>query len=63
MVSNIYDLPRCKIFADNKFLFSEAIKYILKFNKDLKLISQHWAYQWKMLFNPNSTKQAIEMCF
>ena len=26
----IYDLPRCEIFADDKFLFSEAIKYILK---------------------------------
>ena len=29
-------------------------------NKDLKLISQ-WAYQWKMLFNFDPTRQ--EACF
>ena len=22
-----------------------------------------WAYQWKMLFNPEPTKQAPEVCF
>ena len=31
-------------------------------NHDLKLISQ-WAYQWKMSFNPNPTKQAVQVFF
>ena len=22
-----------------------------------------WAFQWKMFFNPNSSKQAIKVCF
>ena len=22
-----------------------------------------WAFQWKMLFNPDPTKQAVEVCF
>ena len=54
-----------KIFADDKSLFSKAInrkKSEIEPNKDLRLISQ-WAYQWKMLFNPNPTKQATEVCF
>ena len=48
----------CKIFADDTSLFSKAInkeKSEIEPNKDLKLISQ-WAYQWKMLFNPDPTK-------
>ena len=31
-------------------------------NLDLKVISK-WAYQWKMSFNPEPTKQAIEVLF
>ena len=31
-------------------------------NKDLKLISP-WAYQWKMLFNPDPNKQTTEVYF
>ena len=31
-------------------------------NDDLKRISE-WAYQWKMMFNPNLTKQAQEVTF
>ena len=66
----INDLPDgltsiCKIFADDTSLFSKAInkkKSEIEPNKDLKLISQ-WAYQWKMLFNPDPTKQATEVCF
>ena len=30
--------------------------------KDLKTISA-WAHQWKMKFNPDITKQAIEVVF
>ena len=68
IVSNIYvnDLPEkltslCTIFADDTHLFSKATNEI-ELNKDLELISQ-WAYQWKMLFNPDPTKQAGEFCF
>ena len=31
-------------------------------NKDLKLISD-WAFQWKMSFNPDPSKQAQEIIF
>ena len=54
-----------KIFADDTELFSKTInkkKSEIEHNKDLKLISQ-WAYQWKMLFNLEPTKQATEVCF
>ena len=34
----------------------------LKLNHDLHLISQ-WAYQWKMSFNPDPTKQAVQVIF
>ena len=54
----------CKIFADDTSLFSKAInkrKSEIEPNKDLKLISQ-WVYQWKMLFNPDPTKQDTEVC-
>ena len=55
----INDLP------DDTSLYSKAInkkKSEIEPNKDLKLIRQ-WAYQWKMLFNPDSTKQATEVRF
>ena len=66
----INDLPDgltslCKIFADNASLFSKVInrkKSEIELNKDLKLISQ-WVYPWKMLFNPDPTKQVTEVCF
>ena len=31
-------------------------------NHDLNVI-KNWAYQWKMSFNPDPTKQAVEMFF
>ena len=34
----------------------------LELNHDLDLISQ-WAYQWKMSFNPDPTKQAVQVLF
>ena len=33
-----------------------------QFNNDLNKISK-WAFQWKVLFNPDPSKQAIEICF
>ena len=52
-----------RIFADDTFIFrladqnsSEAL------NRDLENITK-WAYQWKMLFNPDISKQAVEIIF
>ena len=66
----INDLPdeitsSCKIFADDTSLFSkiENKSYSnFQLNKGLEAISK-WAFQWKMLFNPDPVKQAIEVCF
>ena len=66
----INDLPEeitssCKIFADDTSLFSkiENKSYSnFQLNKGLEAISK-WAFQWKMLFNPDPVKQAIEVCF
>ena len=55
-----------KLFADDTSLFSvihdiqtSANNFIkdLNLNKDLERISK-WATQWKMNFNPDTTKQA-----
>ena len=66
----INDLPNgiesiCKIFADDTLLFSkvkDATFSDTQLNNDLNKISK-WAFQWKMLFNPDPSKQAIEICF
>ena len=66
----INDLPNgiestCKIFADDTSLFSKVkdeTSSDTQFNNDLNKISK-WAFQWKMLFNPDPSKQAIEICF
>ena len=66
----INDLPdeitsSYKIFADDTSLFSkiENKSYSnFQLNKDLQTISK-WAFQWKMSFNPDPIKQAIEVCF
>ena len=54
-----------KFFADDTMLFSLVKDPILSandLNHDLEVIS-HWAYQWKMEFNPDPTKQATEILF
>ena len=66
----INDLPNriesiCKIFADDTSLFSEvkdATVSHTELNNDLNKISRR-TFQWKMLFNPDPSKQAIEICF
>ena len=54
-----------KLFADDSSLFIK-VKDIeeaqLLLTSDLDKIST-WAYQWKMQFNPDITKQAIEVIF
>ena len=52
-------------FADDTFLFSIVTNPTLsafELNSDLKVI-ENWAYQWKMLVNPDPNKQAIGMLF
>ena len=52
-----------KIFAEDTSLFpvihdSHTSANVL--NKHLKMI-HNWAFQWKMIFNPDPTKQAQEV--
>ena len=61
----VNDLPNglesgCKVFADDTSLFSVAHDLITSardISNDLKLITD-WAFQWKMSFNPDPSKQA-----
>ena len=53
------------LFADDSSLFTrvEGVDPTHeKVVKDLQTITD-WAYQWKMVFNPDITKQAIEVIF
>ena len=66
----INDLPvnlesKAKIFADDTSLFSIVVDQQLssdELNRDLARISE-WAHQWKMSFNPDPSKQAVEVYF
>ena len=66
----INDLPinfetNGKIFADDTSLFQivlDQIQSASKLNRDLQRISD-LAYQWKMSFNPDPSKQAVEIHF
>ena len=54
-----------KLFADDTSLFSvvhNANTTVKELNKDLVKISR-WAYQWKLSFNPDPSKQAQEVIF
>jgi len=56
---------RIKFFADDTMLFSivyDSLTSANELNHDLRVI-QKWAYQWKMEFNPDPTKQATELLF
>ena len=55
----------CKIFADDTYLFAKVLdinKSVAERNTDLVKISQ-WAYQWKMQFNHDPSKQANKIIF
>ena len=66
----VNDLPNglkseCKLFSDGTSLFSVAHgvnNSSSDINKDLELISD-WAFQWKMSFNPDPSKQVQEIIF
>ena len=52
-----------RIFADDTFIFRKADQHSSEaLNRDLEKITQ-WAFQWKMLFNPDISKQAVEVIF
>ena len=54
-----------KLFADDTSLFSivnDANKSFQNLSNDLCVIS-NWAYEWKMSFNPDRSKQAQEVIF
>ena len=54
-----------KLFADDTSLFSvvhDTQTSANDLNKDSKIIN-NWAFQWKMNFNPDPTKQAHEVIF
>ena len=54
-----------KLFADDTSLFTIVHEPNLaseEMNHDLPLISQ-WAHDWRMSFNPDPQKQAIELLF
>ena len=53
------------LFADDTMLFSIVKDLVIsanELNHDLNSINQ-WAYQWKMEFNPDPSKQAPEVVF
>ena len=54
-----------KLFADDTSLFTvveDSITATNDMNHDLDLISQ-WAYVWRMSFNPDLQKQAVDLTF
>ena len=58
-------ISNVKFFADDTMLFSivqNPVTSASDLNNDLNLINK-WAYQCKMAFNPDPTKQAVEVLF
>ena len=63
MVNNLSS--EAKLFADDTSLFSVVYdeKVVAeKLNKDTETISK-WARQWEMQFNPDKSKQAVQIIF
>ena len=56
---------KIKFFADDTMIFSVVRDPLLtasELNQDLETIN-NWAYQWKLAFNPDTSKQAVEVLF
>ena len=54
-----------KLFVDDTSLFRTANdpnQAAADMNHDLNII-KNWAHQWRMLFNPDPMKQAVEIAF
>ena len=67
LLSFINDLEKniksnVKFFAGDAMLLNDPVISANDLNHDLNVINQ-WAYQWKMEFNPDPNKQAIEPLF
>ena len=63
LVDNISS--EAKLFADDTSLFTVVYDVDIaadQLNRDLKVIS-NWAHQWKMQFNPDKNKQAVQVIF
>ena len=68
LLIHVNDIPdnlvsNAKLFADDRSLFSTVTDPNItgnQINNDLHNISA-WAYQWKMNFNPDTSKQAQEV--
>ena len=54
-----------RLFADDSSIFT-SVKDVLETHQqlveDLETVSK-WGYQWKMVFNPDITKQAVEVIY
>ena len=66
-INDLTDNISCnmKLFADDSSLFTQVDEIQgtqRKIERDLGIISA-WANQWKMIFNPGITKQAVEVIF
>ena len=66
-INDLTDNISCdmRLFADDSSLFT-CVKGVNlthdKLVKDLQAVTS-WAYQWKMVFNPDMSKQAVEVIF
>ncbi len=66
-INDLTDNLRCnvKLFADDTSLFTvvhDPNRAALDMNHDLDIITR-WAHNWRMSFNPDPTKQAVEVIF
>ena len=58
-------ISNVNFFADDTMAFSiehDPIIAATELNHDLNLINK-WAHQWKMAFNPDPSKQVVEVLF
>ena len=54
-----------RLFADDSFIFTPVHDVQVAHEQlvqDLETVS-NWGFQWKMVFNPDITKQAVEVIF
>ena len=66
-INDLTEDLRCnvKLFADDTSLFTvfeDSNAAAIDMNHDLELINQ-WAHSWRMSFNPDPQKQAVELIF
>ena len=67
LISTLRDKKEYVLHYRNLQLYLDLVVYdeniaTEQLNRDLKIIAD-WAYQWKMQFNPDITKQAIQVIF